>query len=323
MNNLAENAVKIVICASAPEREAELSQMWDEHQPHVNQVDDKNGFTLEAGSFGLVLFDHKTMCQIWLLGFAAQHSFNLYLPYLILSQATGLSFSPADTATEQEAIDIHNEISALYAAIINLKEAENIDAVTWPSSISRPDDGKPSDVNGSMVFDLLCMASAYCFLHELRHVQFRNLGNNLDPIQEEHECDKYARDFLLEKIEDYAQQSGYDLTLLKNKRGMAIALASILLLVVTPESHWEGSTTHPSVVSRIQELVNAIGVSDNDYFWSYLACLLLSVISSKGISIDSVIVKTQREYCLILLGAINSHLTLRSTGPAQKAAQSG
>jgi hypothetical protein len=310
MNNLAENAVKIVICASAPEREAELSQMWDEHQPNVNQVDDKNGFTLEAGSFGLVLFDHKTMCQIWLLGFAAQHSFNLYLPYLILSQATGLSFSPADTATEQEAIDIQNEISALYVAIINLKEAENIDSVTWPSSISRPDDGKPSDVNGSMVFDLLCMASAYCFLHELRHVQLRNLGNNLDPIQEEHECDKYARDFLLEKIEDYAQQSGYDLTLLKNKRGMAIALASILLLVVTPESHWEGSTTHPSVVSRIQELVNAIGVSDNDYFWSYLACLLLSVISSKGISIDSVIVKTQREYCLILLGAINSHLTL-------------
>jgi hypothetical protein len=116
MNDLAENAVKIVICASAPEREAELSRMWDEHQPNVNQVDDRNGFTLEAGSFGLVLFDHKTMCQIWLLGFAAQHSFNLYLPYLILSQATGLPFSPADTATEQEAIDIHNEISALYGA---------------------------------------------------------------------------------------------------------------------------------------------------------------------------------------------------------------
>ncbi len=313
MNNFAENAVKIVICASAPERKAELSQMWEEHQPNVNQTVDKKGFTLEAGSFGLMLFDHKTMCQLWLLGFAAQHSFNLYLPYLIKSQATGLSFSPTDTATEQEAIDIHNKISGLYGAINELKEADNIADFTWPSSIPKPDDGKPSDVNGGMVFDLLCMASAYCFLHELRHLQLRNFGNNLDPIQEEHECDKYAREFLLEKIEDYAQQSGYDLTLLKNKRGMAIALASILLLVVTPKSYWKGSTSHPSVVSRIQELVNATGVSDNDYFWSYLACLLLSVISSKGISIDSVIVITQREYCLILLCAINSNLISRST----------
>lgn len=314
MNNVAENAVKLVICASAPEREAELRQMWEEHQPAVNQTDDKKGFNLEAGSFGLVLFDHKTMCQIWLLGFAAQHAFNLYIPYLILFQATGLSFSPTDTTTEQEAVDIHGKISVLYLAIKELKDAEIIDSVTWPSGIPKPGEGKPSDVNGSMVFDLLCMASAYCFLHELRHVQYRNMRDNLNPIQEEHECDKFARNFLLEKIEEYAQQSGYDLTLLKNKRGMAIALASVLLLVITPDSHWQGSTSHPSVVSRIQELVNTIGVSDNDYFWSYLSCLLLSVISSKAISVDPAIVKTQREYCLILLGAINSHLTSRSTG---------
>ncbi|OYO31345.1 phage exclusion protein Lit family protein [Janthinobacterium sp. PC23-8] len=306
MNNVAEDAVKIAIRASAPERAVELSQMWEEHQPNVHQTYDKKGFSLEAGSFGLVLFDHKTMCQIWLLGFAAQHSFNLYLPYLILYQATGISFFPYSMVSEQEEIDIQKEVSALYDAIDMLKEAENVDDVAWPSSIPNPDNGKPSDVNGSMVFDLLCMASAYCFLHELRHVQFRNLGSNIDPIEEEYECDKYARNFLLEKIDEYAMQSGYDLSLLKNKRGMAIALASILLLVVTPESHWQGSASHPSVVSRIQELVDAIGVSDNDYFWPYLSCLLISVIFRKKISINSSIVKNQREYCLFLLGAIET-----------------
>lgn len=309
MNNDAENAVKVVICASAPEREAELLQLWNEIQPAVNQTDDKIGFTLQAGSFGLVIFDHKTMCQIWLLGFAAQHSFNLYIPYLILSQVTSLSFSPADTATDQESVETRNNISGLYNAIKHLTEADSVDDVTWPSGIPKPDDGKPSDVNGSMAFDLLCIASAYCFLHELRHVQLRNLGNDLNPFQEEHECDKYARDFLLENIAAYAQQSGYDLTLLKNKRGMAIALASILLLVITPESHWQGSASHPSVVSRIQELVNAIGISDNDYFWSYLSCLMLSVLAYKKIHVDSSVVKTQREYCVFLLGAIDSYLT--------------
>ena len=204
MNNTAEAAVRIVICASAPEREAELSQMWDKHQPNVNQTDDKKGFTLEAGSFGLVLFDHKTMCQIWLLGFAAQHSFNLFLPYLYLSQLTGLPFSPTDTTIEPEANNIHKKISTIYLAINKLKESDSVDNVIWPFDIPRPDDGKPSDVSGGMAFDLLYIASAYCFLHELRHVQLRNLGENPDPIQEEHECDKYARDFLLEKIEDHA-----------------------------------------------------------------------------------------------------------------------
>lgn len=309
MNNAAEYAVKTVVIASAPEREAELLRLWEEYQPQVNQVDDKHGFTLEAGSFGLLLFNHKTMCQIWLLGFAAQQSFNLYLPYLLLSQVTGIPFSPDDTSDDNEGLDINRKISNLFDSIDALKEVEKIEDFEWPADVPRPEEGKPKDVNGSMVFDLLCMAAAYCFLHELKHVQLSKVGEIIDQIVEEHECDKYARDFLFEKIESYSTDTGYDLGLLKNKRGMAIALASVLLLTITPERCWSGSLSHPSIVSRIQELVNNIGLSDNDCFWLYLSSLLLSKIKNKGISVDSVIVKTQREYCLILLGAIDSHLT--------------
>jgi hypothetical protein len=311
----AEDAVKTVIIASAPEREAELSGMWDEHHPQVNQVDDRQGFTLEAGSFGLVLFNHKTMCQIWLLGFAAQHSFNFYFPYLLLSQITGISFSPHDISSEEKALEINRKISDLFVSIHSLKDVERIEDFCWPIDVPRPDEGKPKDINGSMVFDLLCMASAYCFLHELKHVQFSNTNERTDPLQEEHECDKYAREFLLDKIEDYSKDTGYDLSLLRNKRGMAIALASVLLLTITPKDKWSGSSSHPSIVSRVQELVNSIRVSDNDLFWPYLSCLLLSEINDKGISVNSAIVKTQREYCFILLGAVDSHL--RSSEPDQ------
>ena len=311
MSDAAENAVKTVILASAPEREHELLQMWEEHKPQVNQVDDKRGFKLEAGSFGLVLFDHKTMCQIWLLGFSAQHSFNLYIPYLLLSQVTGIPFSPKDLSSKKEAQEINSEISALHSSISALKDAERIEDFNWPTNVPKPEEGKPKDVNGSMVFDLLCVASAYCFLHELKHVQFSNSEKNIDIIQEEYECDKYARDFLLERVEDYSKSTGYNLSFLRNKRGMAIALASVLLLTITPENRWSGSSTHPSIVSRIQGLVNTIHVSDDDYFWSYLSCLLLSEVNNKGIHINSAIVRTQSEYCFTLLRAIDSHLTSR------------
>lgn len=315
MNNAAEDAVKAVICASAPEREADLSRMWDEHQPNVNHVDDRRGFTLKAGSFGLVLFNYKSMCQIWLLGFAAQYSFDLFLPYLFISQVNGSSFLPSDAIAEPEEKDIFAEISIIFQAIDELRESDDIDNITWPLNMPRPVNGKPGNEKGGMTFDLLCIASAYCFLHELRHVQLRNQGTNLDSIQEEHACDDYARVFLLDEIEHYAQQTGYNLAKLKSKRTMGIALASIFLLVVTPESCWHGSRTHPSVVSRIRSLTDAVGVSNNDYFWSYLACLLLSVFCVRRMSIDSAIVGTQREYCYFLLSKIDSRLTSSFSRP--------
>lgn len=266
MDNAAEHAVRNAILGSAPERAHELENLWSEHKPQINQIEDKLGFSLEAGSFGLVLFNHKTMCKLWLLGFAAQKSFNLYFPYLLLSQATGIPFSPYELTKKDSCSQENKEIIGLLDSITNLKSLESIDDFNWPMSIPDPESGKPNDLNGSMAFDLLCIAAAYCFLHELRHVQFRNLGSSLSEHEEEYECDKYARNFLLEKIEEYVKYSGYDLSLIKSKRGMAIAIASVMLLVITPETHWGGTESHPSVVSRIQELVNYIGVSDNDYF---------------------------------------------------------
>ncbi|MBE7527716.1 MAG: hypothetical protein HS120_09530 [Burkholderiales bacterium] len=303
-----DNAIKNVISASAPERSGEILQMWEKYNPQPNLVGDRSGFTLEAGSFGLLVFNHKTMCKIWLLGFAAQHSFNLYQPHLFLAQIIKYPFSLEHLADDVDANQINGKITAIYNLINELVATDSIENINWPAGVPKPDDGKPSDVFGSVVFDLLCMASAYCFLHELRHIQYRESGETLSPVEEEFACDKYARDFLLEKIDVYAKSSGYDLALLKNKRGMAIALASILLLVITPESHWSGSSSHPSVVERILELAKNISIGDNDYLWFYLSSLLLSEIKIKEIQVNPVAITTQRDYCFVLLRAIQAHL---------------
>jgi len=297
MTNSTEIAVKSVILASAPERNVELLKMWEDFQPNFQMANDKPGFTLEAGSFGLIIFDHKTMCQIWLLGFSAQHTFNLYLTDLYFYQATQLLFSPTQIFTNE----VEAKVTEVYGLIEELREHESIDSFEWPSNIPSPYNGKPQDVNGSMVFDLLCIASAYCFLHEFRHVQIRKSEISLDIHDEEYQCDKFARDFLISQIGEYAENSGYDTNTLKNKRLMAIALAAVLLFVITPEDLWDGSETHPPVANRIEELTKNVTIGDNDYFWAYLSSLLLSLLLTKKKSIPSTQIYSQRNYCMNLL----------------------
>ena len=80
-----EEAVKRLILGAAPEREDDFLSLWNQYAPQIEFIEDKEGFSLEAGAFGLVLFNHKSMAQIWLLGFAAQYAFHAYLPYMKLS----------------------------------------------------------------------------------------------------------------------------------------------------------------------------------------------------------------------------------------------
>ncbi|MEZ7207156.1 phage exclusion protein Lit family protein [Pseudoalteromonas sp. DY56-GL79] len=306
-------AVKAAIVGSAPERREELEKLWEEHSPQVNQASDKEGFTLEAGSFGLILFDYKTMCNLWLFGFSTQEAFNLFLPYLYLSQITKIPFNP-HILTEDDSKSSHAlRIDEIIRAIRALKEAGSIENINWPSSVPKPDSGKPSDLNGSMAFDLLCMVAAYCFLHEFRHVQIRNEGKVLDIHEEEFECDSYARDFLLGKIDEYSNTTGYDKDLLINKRSMAMALASVLLYVVTPEAYWNGSLTHPAISERIKNISSALEVKDDDYFWTYLSCALISVVRIDGIKIQNMVIVDQKSYALFLIQSIEKHLKSQST----------
>lgn len=307
-------AVKAAILGSAPERQEELEKLWEEHSPQINQASDKEGFTLEAGSFGLILFDHKTMCKLWLFGFSTQRAFNLFLPYLYLSQITENSFNPhvliEEDSKSSHALRIHEIIKAIRA----LKEVSSIEDINWPSSVPKPYSGKPSDLNGSMAFDLLCMVAAYCFLHEFRHVQIRNEGKDLDVHEEEFECDSYARDFLLGKIDEYSNATGYDKALLINKRSMAMALASVLLYVITPELCWSGSSTHPAISKRIKNITSALEVEDDDYFWTYLSCALISVIRIDDIEIQDTVVVDQKGYALFLIQSIENHLQVKARG---------
>jgi len=99
---LTEDAVKRLIVASAPERKKEFESLWSEFFPQIEFIEDREGFSLEAGAFSLILFNHKSMSQIWLLGFAAQYALHAYSPYLVLSQLLKLPITSDDFKEHQE-----------------------------------------------------------------------------------------------------------------------------------------------------------------------------------------------------------------------------
>jgi hypothetical protein len=245
--NPVEEAIKRVILESTPERKDELEQLWNEYSPNFVLYDDKPGFSMET-AFGSVLFTNRTMQAIWILGFAAWNASYCFLVPLKLLQ----------TANQNLNVKVFNELpdqseaESLYANLINsMKELVNINRLNefrWPAHIPKPYDGKPKDIEGSAIFDLTCMATAYIFLHEIQHLKIRQeVKIDLDSEDEELLCDEFARKMLLDNLDRYSKESGYPLEKLKTKRAMSIAFASFLLLVITPKQSWGGTRSHPSI----------------------------------------------------------------------------
>lgn len=196
----------------------------------------------------MVLFTNRTMKAIWILGFAAWKAFHAYsVPLLI--QHKNKKFDVKDFNTLPGQPEAESSYERLIDSIKELISIKRLNEYLWPTDVPQPYKGKPNDTEGSAIFDLNCMATAYIFLHEIQHVKLRQEGiGGLDPIDEELQCDKFAREMLLGNLEKYSEDSGYSLEKLKSKRAMSIALASFLLLVITPKQSWGGTRSQSSVL---------------------------------------------------------------------------
>ena len=67
-------------------------------------------------------------------------------------------------------------------------------------------------------------------------------------LDEEYECDRYARAFLLEGISEYCLSTHDDQEAVLNKRMMGIVLGAFVLLQITPKGNRGGSNQHPPPV---------------------------------------------------------------------------
>ncbi|MEX0805197.1 MAG: phage exclusion protein Lit family protein [Candidatus Binatia bacterium] len=223
-------AVRDLCAEAAPERRGELEALWAKYAPQIAHKNDKEGFEIGGGGWGLIPFTPRTMGQVWILGFAAWKALEAYCPHVLLCREIVAS-KIADAPDQAEADRVFEDA---LAKAEELRRIDSIEAFTWPSHIPEPVATPPKAMTDRAAIDLIKVAAAYVFLHELCHVMFSIDGDGpQDSHAEEIACDRFARDFLIKRIPDYSAASGDPREGVLNKRLMGLALGGFIVLHVT------------------------------------------------------------------------------------------
>ena len=160
----------------------------------------------------------------------------------------------------------------MFEEFARLYKEEGLSTIKMPEGVPGPCCVQYSDLmkpHVSMAMDLVKLAVAWVFFHEIKHVQDQHqeeISNTKrsDSKKELHEdelsCDKFATKFLLEKVDQYAQDYAEDPSKVERKRVLSIYIALFAITLMQAED-WEESEQHPAVQDRINNVKKHIGSS--------------------------------------------------------------
>lgn len=292
-----------------PERSAEVMALVEKYDAQFRLISDKEGFNVDAGAFGAVQYTERSMQQLWLFGYAGMLSLHSYSSFLVIGQLLGLKFDIEEIKKIPGQQEADEEFSRLVTKVKELSGVFGTDDFSWPEGVPEPEQGRPLDAERAAVFDLTCMATAYVFLHELRHVMFSAEGdapeNSLD---EEYACDSFANEIMTAQIKKYSEQSGYPEDKVIMKRAMGIALASSFLLFATARKNLGGSSTHPPVHGRWFRTVNTIDLPENDYYWLYFSSIAIAMFKHIGVPVPPKTIKSFKELSYELINDLETDI---------------
>lgn len=280
-----QDAVIALMAGTVPERSDEIAGLWLTYHPAVFLVEDRAGITLDATK-DRITFDAKTMDLFWLIGFAGWRAIECYMPHVMLSTTQPLNTVLSDDA---DLDDVERAYRERLAAAKRLIAESDAAMAPWPPDLPRTSSDRDalSDVQYAAAFDLTCLAAAFTFFHEFRHVMLDFDGERpSDRREEELACDVWAREFMTAKAAEYAQANGHQYAEVLRKRAMGLALAALVLHEITPLEHHDGNCDYFSIKTRLVSLLQATPLPDDDPFWLFAASLLLGVYRQKHIRID-------------------------------------
>jgi Peptidase U49 len=233
---------------------------------------------MEGGAFGLILFTERTTAQIWILGFAAWRALEVYCPYSFLR----IAITPDAIAHDPGLVGAEQALGDALSKARELKDIENLEAFTWPD-IPVPGVAPPLAATDRAVVDLIKIAAAFCFLHEVQHEIFKTSSDRPETApEEEYECDKFASDFLLERVSEYSADTQQDRQGVLDKRLMGIMLGAFVILEVTPEVRRGGTHEHPPLANRLRQLILKPNHYASEHVWIYACSLLLGKLREEA-----------------------------------------
>ena len=215
--------------------------------------------------------------QIWLTGYAAEQALNAYLAALTLAAAGDEEFDAGGWRLDPGQARDDTAFDALFDKVVELGKALGVDDIAWPQGIPKPAPGlRITDRQRKATFDLVCIAGAWMFAHEVRHQIYECQENAPDiRLAEEVECDRWALRLLLDDAGTCAEENHWNPELVRAKRLWGILIAMLTILSVTPRPNW-GEGTHPAIADRLTMVLDAACDPLPNWFWAVVASILAS-----------------------------------------------
>lgn len=271
-------AVLNLLLGAVPERAHEIRGLWSAYEPGVSVQADQQGVTVNATRHRIA-FDAKSLRLFWLVGFAAWKSVECYSPAVVVA---GLLGQPVDSVLRSDdgLSELERDFRERAAVARALRDTSRPDEIAWPPDIPKPTDdreslGDPQDV---AAFDLVLLATAFVFLHELHHLILAKAEQRpADLAEEEMRCDVWARTFLTEKVDDYARANNVSHAKVMQKRIAALAIGVAILHAITPDAQVHGTSEYPALKDRFHALVGGAGLPNDSWAWTFLSSILVGI----------------------------------------------
>ena len=296
--------VTLLFNAAAPERAGEIARLWNKYSPQFESDPDTRDFQVYAQG-GEVRCTQRSLWEVWILGFASWSALRAYGGLFFESRFAGRPVDLIALDTDAQANVHQQRFNECLTAARRLEATPDFEDFAWPDSIPPPGDREAGDNTYKVIFDLVSLAIAYIFLHEVAHLRFaRDRKRPARKPLEELMCDQWARDWLVDKLKKYARKYQQPPVLVRQKRIMGQIVALLVVMCTTTPAGWKGTTTHPPVADRLRKLARASKQPADDTSWIFFASVLIAWLRADGRLPDLTLEGPIKESVITLLDAL-------------------
>ena len=273
------NCIETLLVAATPERQNDIQGLWKRFNPEFWLKPDSKGIQL-LSTGNQIHFSEKTLAAVWILGFVSWKIFTCYRTKFVLNLHYGKELDFRMFQTDKFRYERTQVIKEILSTVQKIINASFLCDVSWPPEVPyRQADKTGFDLEQQATFDITIFATAYLLLHELKHVIFNKQGNTRpEPPEEENACDAFARNFLLDTVDKYAEIHGACYEKVLTKRAMGVALGAFIVFEMTPRCGRLGNANYPPICDRLECLMTTSEIDSNSYFWIWVGTLLLSIL---------------------------------------------
>lgn len=276
-----QETVKNLFHSVAPERAQELSELWGKYEPRFNVLADTGPdgpFVCDAGAYRDVRFTNRAMRVFWLASYIAWEGYRAICSNIQVYVENNEIGNP-DLARFREMVNCLEE----------LLTKNDPDSVSFPVGIPAPGTlpNKKQCPEMRATAELAMFVTGWVLLHEVCHLRHQQDGTSVQQDappekfrEEEIKCDLFATAFLLDKVDEYANESNEPVDSVRKKREIGIYFALFAMTLISA-NRWGETDTHPAMERRITEILvkmHADGRSRESYLIALMAFAALQDI---------------------------------------------